>query len=149
MLKEPLLSGLPTVLSLCVSALWMEILWEEDSGCGMNFNVNTKKQRAVISAGIRTGAGVAPRCNLFKALSLGGLKVGFKRQEYEEVWRRSAWAGASQHQRLLTVHQNTDDSENLMAWTLVAPVGLIIPDLLSVHVRGKKKLCFEFACWHL
>lgn len=41
-LKELLLSEFSTVPSLCVSALWMEILWKEDSGCGMNFNVNTK-----------------------------------------------------------------------------------------------------------
>ena len=44
-----------------------------------------QKQQAVISAGIRTGVRVAPRCNLFKPLSLTSLKVGFKRQGYERV----------------------------------------------------------------
>lgn len=72
-----------------------------------------QKQRAVISAGIRTGAGVAPRCNLFKPLSLTNLKVGFKRQEYERVGgvKEEAWTGAPQHQRLLTIHRNMDDSQ--------------------------------------
>lgn len=45
----------------------------------------TPKQRAVISAGIRKGVGVAPRCNLFQARSPADLKVGFKRGEDERV----------------------------------------------------------------
>lgn len=77
-----------------------------------------QKQQAVISAGIRRGVGVAPRCNLFQPLSLTDLKVGFKRGEYERAGGVKEEAGAfapsttPQHERSLTIHPNTDDSQN-------------------------------------
>lgn len=49
--------------------------------CGMNFNVNTKTAACDLSRHCEEGARVAPRCNLFQPLSLGNLKVGFKRTE--------------------------------------------------------------------
>lgn len=74
-----------------------------------------QKQQAVISAGIRRGVGVAPRCNLFQPLSLTDLKVGLQKTG-EGAGGRWEGGGSSrgippQHQSLLTIRQNTDDSQ--------------------------------------
>lgn len=58
-----------------------------------------QKQQAVISAGIRRGVGVAPRCNLFQPLSLTDLKVGLQKmgEGAGGRWEGGGWSRGSRH----------------------------------------------------